>query len=327
MKTNNALLLWFLMVVMGACNGYACTRVFMNQKDIKIVGRTFDWISHYNESLIVFPRGRLHHGHASQGEAVWYSKYGSIVIQENYQGQKAITDGVNESGLAVHLLSFSDGEYPLPDPEKPGVSILQWLQYYLDNFASVEEVVKHLDRVQIVPADFADFKALPLHVALEDQSGDSAIIEFVKGELRLHHDKAYTTLTNSPDYNTQLTYWHEVEKRQCPKKEMPLSDKSIARFIRSSCYLQALPDPKNADRAVAFIASIIENVSMPYGMSKSEVTWWRTIIDFSRHRYYVKSTRVPILFWLDYGKIDFGEEASYREIKIHDAERQGDVTF
>ena len=304
----------------------ACTRAFFNQSGIKVVGRSFDWETHYQETLKVLPRGKLHRGGAEKDSAQWYSKYGSIVIQENHQGQKAITDGVNEAGLAAHLLSFEDGIYQPRNLKKPGLSILQWLQYYLDNFATVDAVVKHIDDVQIVPADFAQYHALPLHVAIEDQSGDSAIIEFVQGQLTIHHGKAYTILTNEPEYSRHLKNWDYFEKNGCPKAEIPLDDQPESRFIRAACYLQALSKPKTGDQAVAWVASIMENASVPYGMSTTEVTWWRTIIDFSSHRYYVKSTRVPTTFWINYDQVDFGQQSAYRQINIHDSRWQGNIT-
>ncbi|KTC81601.1 choloylglycine hydrolase [Legionella brunensis] len=86
--------------------------------------------------------------------------------------------------MAAHLLAFEDGQYQTRDPKKPAVTILQWLQYYLDNFASVSDVINNIDKIQIVPASFAEFNNLSLHVAIEDSSGDSAILEFVLGSLK-----------------------------------------------------------------------------------------------------------------------------------------------
>jgi glycosyltransferase involved in cell wall biosynthesis len=42
------------------------------------------------------------------------------------------------------------------------------------------------------------------HLALEDPSGDSAIIEPIDGELVVHHGAEYTVMANSPAYDEQL---------------------------------------------------------------------------------------------------------------------------
>ncbi len=52
------------------------------------VARTFDWDNHYEETLLVLPRGMRHTGGTATNEANWYSKFGSIVVQENYKTQR-----------------------------------------------------------------------------------------------------------------------------------------------------------------------------------------------------------------------------------------------
>ncbi|WED42102.1 linear amide C-N hydrolase [Legionella cardiaca] len=304
----------------------ACTRIFWNEKNVVTVARTFDWDNDYNETLLILPRNRLHTGDTTINEAVWHSKFGSIVVQENYMTQRAITDGVNEAGLAAHLLVFEDGQYQSRDIKRPGVSIRQWLQYYLDNFASVNEVINNIDNIQIVPAGFAKFDNLSLHVAIEDSSGDSAIIEFIAGNLSIHHNSAYRVMTNEPTYEQQLENLWRYEQKNCMRKELPLDDKSQSRFVRASCYLRSLPTISDSRHAVALLASIAENVSVAYGMSQTEATWWRTYIDFKNHNYYFKSTQVPGIFWLNFAKINFGNPASYREIHAHDSRLMGDIT-
>lgn len=319
-------ILILLPLFMMSTTGLSCTRVFWNNAGSMVVGRTFDWDNYYNETILVLPRGMEHRGGSTLNEAKWTAKFGSLVVQENHEGETAITDGVNEKGLAAHLLSFEDAQYEQRDSSRPGVTVLQWLQYYLDNFSSVKDVTAHIHDVQIETTHFADFSTLPLHVAVEDSSGDSAIIEFIQGKVKIYHNPKYRIMTNEPDYATQLENLSYYENMSCKRSLLPLNDKSKSRFVRAACYMNALPTAENGQHAVAMISSIIENVSVAYGMSKTEATWWRTVIDFSSHRYYFKSTRVPTLFWLDYAKIDFSRPDSYRQIDAHDPNLMGDLT-
>lgn len=49
-----------------------------------------------------------------------------------------------------------------------------------------------------------------LHLSISDADGDNAIFEYIGGELKIHHDKSYQVMTNSPVFDQQLAlndYW------------------------------------------------------------------------------------------------------------------------
>jgi penicillin V acylase-like amidase (Ntn superfamily) len=96
-------------------------------------------------------------------------------------------DGVNEKGLA-------------------GL----WLQYALDNAASVSEALALLEPVQVVMVEAHGHKA-SVHLALEDASGDSAIIEYIEGRAVIHHGRQYTVMTNDPPYDQQLALLKKMD--------------------------------------------------------------------------------------------------------------------
>ena len=56
-----------------------------------------------------------------------------------------------------------------------------------------------------------------VHLSLSDASGDSAILEWLDGELVIHHGPEYRTMTNVPPYDQQLAikrYWQDVNPRE-----------------------------------------------------------------------------------------------------------------
>ncbi len=63
----------------------------------------------------------------------------------------------------------------------------------LDNYASVTEAVDALrdDPFVVIAPDLPGGKRGAGHLALSDPAGDSAIFEYVKGKLVLHHGKEY----------------------------------------------------------------------------------------------------------------------------------------
>lgn len=52
-----------------------------------------------------------------------------------------------------------------------------------------------------------------LHLSISDPTGDNAIFEYINGKLMIHHDTAYTVMTNSPIFDQQFglnEYWKSI---------------------------------------------------------------------------------------------------------------------
>src|SRR5271166_3069755 len=136
----------------------ACTRIFANDKGgAMLVARSMDWATTTEPVLTVFPRGLAHDGgHAgpmtvvADNPAHWTSQYGSVVTTIFGIGT---ADGINERGLAAHMLYFPPADYGARDPAKPGVQAALWAQYALDNSATVEEALASLAKIQIVKVE------------------------------------------------------------------------------------------------------------------------------------------------------------------------------
>src|SRR5699024_7968898 len=153
-------------------------------------------------------------------------------------------DGMNEAGLAGHLLVLAESDYGEPDPARPALGLAIWLQYYLDNFATVADAVAWTrdNGVQVVAmADPTTGKVPKLHMAIEDATGDSAIIEYVGGQAQIHHDRAYRVMTNSPTYDEQLQLAGRITGLG-GDEPIPGSTLASDRFGRASYYLSRLPE-------------------------------------------------------------------------------------
>jgi choloylglycine hydrolase len=79
--------------------------------------------------------------------------------------------------LGVHALDLQSTDVGPRDPAKPGLHTGLWAQYLLDQAATVAEALSLMDDIQLVMVSARGFDAT-LHLAIEDASGDSAIIEF-----------------------------------------------------------------------------------------------------------------------------------------------------
>lgn len=308
----------------------ACSRIFWNDNPVKLVGRTFDWSQHYNEVMWALPPGVQRVGRVPDNPASWTSRYGSLVITAL---DLATEEGVNERGLIVSLLFLDGTQYPSRDVKKPGIALFQWAQYYLDNFATVPEVVAHLDDIQVVNMPFGKEypEGLPLHVALADANGDSAIVEFIKGSPTVHMGRQYQVMTNEPAYDEQIANMLRYKAFGGTIEQLPGGIQPQERFVRAAYTLKYLPKTSDQPQAVASMMSLVNNVSVPFGspyvgVSGTYPTWYRTIIDPQSRRYFVQTTITPGIFWVEMDKLAIKPGSAPSRLPIFDDKLVGDVT-
>ncbi|MGW9630937.1 linear amide C-N hydrolase [Agromyces sp. NPDC055520] len=77
------------------------------------------------------------------------------------------------------------------------------MQFFVDDFATVAEAVAWVEdtNVQVVQMVGPTGGKLPaIHLALDDATGDSAIIEYSAGQPKVDHSAEYTVKTSSPTH-------------------------------------------------------------------------------------------------------------------------------
>ena len=264
----------FLFSIVLPVSSIACTRtLFVAQDGTVITGRNMDWSEDMGSNLWIFPAGLMHNGSAGPRSINWTSRYGSLIVSGYDVGS---ADGINEKGLDGNLLYLAESQYGNPaDSKLPLLSISLWLQYVLDNFATVNEAVTALqtEPFEIVAPTLPNGAPSALHLSISDPSGDSAIFEYVNGKLVIHHGKQYTVMTNSPIYSKQLAgneYWESVGGLAF----LPGTNRAADRFARASFfvnsvpkvvapqYIKGVPDQSFAYQAVAEVLSIQRAVSV-----------------------------------------------------------------
>lgn len=313
----------------------ACTRVLWNDNDLAVVvGRTMDWPESTEPVLTVMPRGMERDGGRTgstvtveENPAQWTSQYASMVTTVYGIGS---VDGFNERGLAGHLLYLNAADFGERDPSKPGVQAGLWLQFVLDNAATVAEAIEALDTVQIVMTEAAGHKSY-VHMAIEDASGDSAIIEYIDGEPVIHHGQEYRIMTNDPTYDEQLELLAQLDFSD-PSSDTPLPGnvKATDRFQRAAYYSAMLPEPSNEREAIAGILAIARNVSVPFGAPYKDFgiynTEYRTAINLTDRRYFFELTTSPNVIWAELDSFDLETGAPVMTLDPDDIDLAGNVT-
>ena len=298
-----------------------CTRVvYSGSNGMVATGRSMDWKTDMHSNLWVFPRGMKRNGETGENSLEWTSRYGSVVTSAF---EIASTDGMNEKGLVANLLWLPETEYPVRDKNKPGLAITAWVQYMLDNFATVEEAVAYIDEdtFQVVSDMMPDGSRLAtLHLSISDATGDCAIFEYIGGKLTVYHSKEYKVMTNSPTYNKQLAlseYWKSIGGLSF----LPGTNRAADRFARASFYINALPETDDERIAVASVFSVIRNTSVPLGITTPNEpnissTRWRTVSDQKNKVYFFESTIQPNVFWVNLQDVDFSEKAPVKMLDL-----------
>jgi choloylglycine hydrolase len=338
-------------VVLWADRLEACSLVFVNDRKIaKIVVRSMDLPASFPErpKFVVFPRGMARDGKSSVlpgikakldgvgSKAVrWTARYGNAVMV-GFDG--GATDGLNEEGLAAHVLVLGVSQHE-PKDERPELADALWVQYVLENFATVEEVVDaHTSgKFRVTGSWSAELglaQPLGLHLAVEDASGDSAIFEYVDGKLVIHHGPEFRIMTNDPPLDEMLARMKKY-KELGGDEQLPGAASPEYRFARLSAYYQYLPEPNDYIQAVAGVLSLLRIAQVPFrdparvpaggpGLAGVQ-TNWVSAADVTNGIYYINSATVPSLFWLDLSKTDFSPGAGVMFLDPHDPKIGGDA--
>ena len=301
----------------------ACTRVvYLGPEDRILTGRSMDWKMPMVSNLWVFPRGMARDGAGGERSMTWSATYGSLVVS-GYDISTA--DGMNEAGLVANLLWEVEATYPEDDGVTPQISVAIFPQYLLDRHATVAEAVQDLqdNPLLVVTGDVPvgpPGRQATVHVSLSDATGDSAVIEFVDGEMVIHHNREYQVMTNEPTYERQLAileYWQGVN----PREFLPGTVRASDRFVRAHFYINAVEQSADPRLAAASVFSVIRQTSVPWGISVADApnlstTRWRVVADHKERRYYVESVSSPSVFWVDLEQLDFSAGAEVMKLDL-----------
>jgi choloylglycine hydrolase len=293
-----------------------------------------DWPESTEPVLTVLPRGMKRDGGRAASEVVvgsnpaqWTSKYGSLVTTIYGMGT---ADGFNERGLGAHMLYLKDADFGPRVVGKPAVQAGLWAQFLLDNAATVEEALALLNTVQVVPVESHGHEA-NVHLAIEDASGDSAIIEYVNGGQIVHHGREYRIMTNEPPYAVQLALLKEHDfSKPSSATPLPGNVRPQDRFQRAAYFAGLLPDLGSEREAVAAVLAIVRNASVPFGAPYPVFgiynTEYRTVANLTDQRYFFELTTSPNVFWANLPKFDLAPGASVMILDPDNIELSGDVT-
>lgn len=321
----------------------ACTRILWNDNNVAVLAsRSADWLFPTEPELIAMPRGMKRDGGILDGQqqipvnvAKWTSRHGSVAVSVF---DSAVFDGMNDRGLAAHGLWLYASDYGSRDPSRQGIRTTLWTQYLLDNAATVEEAIALQSGIQPVevPMSFPNgaTAVIPISIAVEDASGDSAIMQYIDGQLVVFRGRDYRVLSNDPSFTDSLAALNTYDFTNASRKTpLPGNTSGLDRFIRANYYAKSLREtsPKSVTGAVASLLSVARNVSPPigsplYGPGSQEGTDWRTVSDLTNRVYYFESTRGLAVLKTDLKELDLRAKAPVQTLDPLKRGLHGNVT-
>jgi Linear amide C-N hydrolases, choloylglycine hydrolase family len=198
------------------------------------------------------------------GTLHWTSRYASVTF--NQWGREFPMDGMNEAGLVIALMWLDGTVYP--SDNRPRLSVLEWIQYGLDNHGSVAELLAQIDLVRISGGT-------PLHYLIADATGDAATIEYLGGQLVVHRGATLpSTVLANDSYASSMAYLRRFAGFG-GTLAAPSGGSSLDRFARASSMLRSAPP--SVGRAFEILASVAQpgstRWSVVYDAARREISW------------------------------------------------------
>lgn len=309
----------FFFVCLFPRAGQPCTTFCLDKGDQPVFGRNFDWS--IGDALVITNKRNVSKTAMVNNEETgisqpvsWTSQFGSVTF--NYVCRELPMGGMNEAGLVVECMILFATEYPAPD-SRPYIGSLQWMQYQLDNFSTVEQVIASDSQLRIrgIPDDPG------IHFLVSDKMGNCASIEFIDGKLVYHIGETMPvkTLTNSIYANSvAFLYEHSGWGGDLP---LPQNEGSFDRFVRAADMVRNY-DLETSGSAVEYAFDVLANVAQ---RSTTTPTQWSIVYDIQNLRIYFRTLENEQIRYLNFSSFEF---SCITPVKVLDAnaDLSGDVS-
>jgi choloylglycine hydrolase len=240
--------------------------------------------------------------------AQWISQYGSITF--NQYGRELPLGGMNEAGLVIEVMWLEETVYPQPDARN-AVSDLQWVQYQLDNAATVDDVIASNKTLRIALRG-----STPLHFLVCDRTGKAATVEFLDGAMVVHTQETlpFTALTNNT-YAYCLELFNIFDGDES-SEAFNVSDYSVKRFFWAAQGVHNYELQKSGS-PIDYAFDILDKVSV-------DQTMFRIVYDVGTRRIHYRTKSNTARRYIDFDAFDY---SCATPVKILDmAVGKGDVT-
>jgi choloylglycine hydrolase len=308
----------------------------MHAEDGAVVcARTLEFGMDLCSNVIIVPRGKSYVGttNVDRPGMPWTANYGSTGA--NAFDLPVIVDGVNEKGLAVGIFYFPGyAKYQKTTPADAATTLAPWElpTYLLGSCTDVAEALAAVKSVRVGEVVQRDFGFVPpCHYVVHDAAGESAVLEYIEGELRTYANPL-GVFSNAPTFDwhmTNLRNYVNLSVTNVPPVEMqgikisgfgqgngllglPGDFTPPSRLVRAVAFSQSAIPVKTAREAVLQAFHILNQFDIPrgavrdveHGQVHDEYTLWTSAADMANHRYYFHTFANRRIRMIDLAEVD-----------------------
>lgn len=331
-KQLSSILFIIICICLAPNTGLACTAFVLDNGTSPVIGFNFDYGAGAG-LVMVNKRGFSKVAVPNPNEpdaklATWTSKFGSVTF--NYVSREFPGLGMNEAGLVIEALMLKEGKYPESDSRAILYGPTQWVQYQLDNFSTVEEVIASDKNVRISKIQSG---GIPDHFLVSDATGNCASIEFIDGKMVCHTGDTMPAkvLTNSL-YDKSVKFFKLFDGfgGSLPIRLSSILIKcfrnpfnnAIPRFVCAADMVKNF-GAQTSEPAVDYAFDILSSVVEPthsYGP-----TQWSIVNDVHNGRIYFRTHTNNKIRQIDFNAFDFSCTTPVKVLNLND-DLSGDVT-
>jgi len=326
-KIISVLIFTILCICLVPVTGLPSTTFVLNNSGQPVYGKNMDSV-HMPAYVIVNKRGvaKTSANLAQEPDAnhiSWTSQYGSVTF--NFIAREWSHDGINEAGLFISTIQgegLMSDEYPEPDSRAP-MGPLQCVQYQLDNFSTVDEVIASFQSIR--PAKPPENSTTPaLNWLVADSQGKCANIEFLDGKMVCHTNWTLPVrvLSNSTYKQSIVYFWKYRFRNLFSPIPIPEDNKpSLLRFAVAGDMVKKYR-PQSSGRAVDYAFQILQDVEVSPTYHSA---LWSAVYDSANKQIHFRSWNNDRIRWIDLSAFDY---SCTTPVKVLDtrADLAGDVT-
>ncbi|WP_145540659.1 linear amide C-N hydrolase [Yersinia alsatica] len=195
----------------------ACTVAAYTNGDVALSMRTMDWYGN-DEGIVIGSGQGIVNTYSKNTGFTAKAKYASLKIKSFAPG--LVAAALNEKGLEGHMLYLSTDsgtEFQQSGKGKKNVDAANLIRFAIDNFASVPEVIEALQSINVIgtkicniPGHINECIYPPVHYMYSDAQGNTAVVEYIKGNLVVHTGPGSNVMSNDPKFEYHLS--QDVDK-------------------------------------------------------------------------------------------------------------------
>ena len=300
-------LLGLMLVLMGVETQNVWSSSTFALPQSTFLGQNFDWHVWHGQILVNKKniRKRSLRMFDTDQSFDWVSQYGSLTF--NQIALDHPMSGMNQAGLTV-VASENFGEGDAKAKKRLTINEYQWVQYQLDNYATLKEVIEHVNDIGISSL------LQECHYMVCDASTQCAAFEvsIANHQLKIYSGRDFPVrILTDTGYSDVLKKYVNYVSQGSPKFQLDPFD-SNDRFLFLAVELSAVPTPRRWQFSFDGVLSLLGAVKQP------GFTQWQIAFDSAAKKIRYKTELTNGIGLLDLTSFDFSSDTGVQAVDIHE---------